>query len=92
MEWRYFFRENAHLSLLKKKEKCILKASRHRTEDPSKKKHLQAKMIKRNENYVEKVQWAKGRKKNTIFVNIFFEWKKKSGKLRKKIPKNVDFC
>ena len=43
------FRENAHLSLLKKKEKCILKASRHRTEDPSKKKHLQAKMIKRNE-------------------------------------------
>ena len=72
MEGRYFFRENAHLSLLKKKEKCILKASRHRTEDPSKKKHLQAKMIKRNENYVEKVQRAKVRKKSTIFSEFFF--------------------
>ena len=71
MEWRYFFRENAHLSLLKKKEKCILKASRHRTEDPSKKKHLQAKMIKRNENYVEKVQRAKVQKKVQFLVNFF---------------------
>ena len=76
MEWRYFFRENAHLSLLKKKEKCILKASRHRTEDPSKKKHLQAKMIKRNENYVEKVQRAKVRKKSTIFSEFFFRMEK----------------
>ena len=72
MEGRYFFRENAHLSLLKKKEKCILKASRHRTEDPSKKKHLQAKMIKRNENYVEKVQRAKVQKKVQFLVNFFF--------------------
>ena len=71
MEGRYFFRENAHLSLLKKKEKCILKASRHRTEDPSKKKHLQAKMIKRNENYVEKVQRAKVQKKVQFLVNFF---------------------
>ena len=70
------FRENAHLSLLKKKEKCILKASRHRTEDPSKKKHLQAKMIKRNENYVEKVQRAKVRKKSTIFSEFFFRMEK----------------
>ena len=77
MEWRYFFRENAHLSLLKKKEKCILKASRHRTEDPSKKKHLQAKMIKRNENYVEKVhQRAQVRKKVQFLVNFFFRMEK----------------
>ena len=76
MEGRYFFRENAHLSLLKKKEKCILKASRHRTEDPSKKKHLQAKMIKRNENYVVKVQRAKVRKKVQFLVNFFFRMEK----------------